>query len=61
MTRKLKSTRKKSTRKGAPATAKKGSSNTQAKKSQEEWEPVTSVAKKAAKGAVKGAAKEMLK
>jgi len=57
MARKVRSTRK---QKGAtkPTALKKEPTAT---KNDEGWGPIGTVAKKAAKGAVKGAAKEMLK
>jgi hypothetical protein len=60
MARKVRSTRK---QKGAtkPTASKKEPTATKSEKSDEGWEPIGTVAKKAAKGAVKGAAKEMSK
>jgi hypothetical protein len=59
MGRKARNTRKvKSTSK--PTTVKNRSANEKGKKD-EGWGPVSSAAKKVAKGAVKGAAKEILK
>lgn len=60
MARKIRSTRK---QKGAtkPTALKKETTATKSEKSDEGWGPLGTVAKKAAKGAVKGAAKEMLK
>jgi hypothetical protein len=58
--RKITSTRK---QKGAakPAAVKKEPATTQGQKENEGWGPVGDAAKKVAKGAVKGAAKEILK
>ena len=60
MARKVRSTRR---QKGAskPIALKKETTATKSEKSDEAWGPIGTVAKKAAKGAVKGAAKVMLK
>ncbi len=53
-TRKMKSTSK-------PTTVRNRSASEKGKKDDEGWGPVSSAAKKVAKGAVKGAAKEILR
>ena len=60
MGRKIKTTRK---QKGAAklTAAKKEPATTKSEKGGEGWGPIGTVAKKAGKGAVKGAAKELLK
>ena len=44
-----------------PTTVRKGSASENGKKNDEDWGPVSAAAKKVAKGAVKGVAKEILK
>lgn len=60
MARKTRSTRKQK-RATRPAATKKESATTKSDKNDEGWGPIGTVAKKAAKGAVKGASKEVLK
>ena len=60
MSRRIRNTRKtKNTRK--PTTVRNESGSEKGKKSEDDWGPVSSAAKKVAKGAVKGAAREILK
>ena len=61
MGRKIKSTRKQKGAAKPTAARNKPSAATKNEKSGKDWGPVGSAAKKVAKGAVKGAAKEILK
>ena len=61
MGKKIRSTRKQKGAAKPTATSKRPSAAAKNEKSGEDWGPVGSAAKKVAKGAVKGAAKEILK
>ncbi|MDQ3921209.1 MAG: hypothetical protein M3248_02480 [Actinomycetota bacterium] len=60
MGRSIRNTRK-TKNKRKPATVRNEPTREKGKKNDEDWGPVSSAAKKVAKGAVKGAAKEILK
>jgi hypothetical protein len=60
MGRKTRNTRKTKSKR-QPTTVKNKTVSEKDKKNDEDWGPVSSAAKKVAKGAVKGAAKEILK
>jgi hypothetical protein len=60
MRRSIRNTRK-TKNKRKPTTVRNEPTSEKGKKNDEDWGPVSSAAKKVAKGAVKGAAKEILK